>query len=108
MDINEPGVAQRLYTLIREGKIVFKSVVGDDYLLYLSDMLADDYRAMSRNPFSKKLKYKLQRVSPGQVVGAVCMAGGLLPSVFGKRVPGSAKDQATGAPQERAGDFRSF
>ncbi len=27
MDINEPGVAQRLYTLIREGKIIFKSVV---------------------------------------------------------------------------------
>ncbi len=78
MDINEPGVAQRLYTLIREGKIVFKSVVGDDYLLYLSDMLADDYRAMSRNPFSKKLKYKLQRVSPGQVVGAVCMAGAVV------------------------------
>ena len=25
MDINEPGVAQRLYTLIREGKIIFKS-----------------------------------------------------------------------------------
>ena len=31
MDINEPGVAQRLYSLIREGKIIFKSVIGDDY-----------------------------------------------------------------------------
>ena len=53
MDINEPGVAQRLYTLIREGKIVFKSVIGDDYLLYLSDLVAEDYRSMSRNSFGK-------------------------------------------------------
>ena len=32
--LNENGVAQRLYSLIREGKIIFKSAIGDDYLLY--------------------------------------------------------------------------
>lgn len=78
MDINEPGVAQRLYTLIREGKITFKSVIGDDYLLYLSDMVAEDYRAMSRNSFAKRVAGKLQQLSPGQVVGAICMAGAVV------------------------------
>lgn len=78
MDINEPGVAQRLYTLIREGKIIFKSVVGDDYLLYLSDMVAEDYRIMSKNSFAQKIAHKFQQMSPGQVVGAICMAGAVV------------------------------
>ena len=78
MDINEPGVAQRLYTLIREGKIIFKSVVGDDYLLYLSDMVAEDYRILSRNSFAGKLISKFKQMSPGQVVGAICMAGAVV------------------------------
>lgn len=78
MDINEPGVAQRLYTLIREDKIIFKTVIGDDYLLYLSDLVAEDYRAMSKNPFSKKTIGKARRISPRQVLGAVCMAGAVV------------------------------
>ena len=78
MDINEPGVAQRLYTLIREGKIIFKSVVGDDYLLYLSDMVAEDYRIMSKNSFVSRITRKFQQMSPGQVVGAICMAGAVV------------------------------
>lgn len=78
MDINEPGVAQRLYTLIREGKIVFKSVIGDDYLLYLSDMVVEDYRAMARGSFMKKIARRLRQVSPRQVVGVICMAGAVV------------------------------
>lgn len=78
MDINEPGVAQRLYTLIREGKIVFRSVIGDDYLLYLSDMVVEDYRAISRDSLAKKLINRLRSVSPRQVVGVVCMAGAVI------------------------------
>lgn len=75
MDINEPGVAQRLYSLVREGKIVFQSVIGDDYLLYLSDMMMEDYRAISRDSFASKLLGRLRQVSPRQVVGVLCMAG---------------------------------
>lgn len=78
MDINESGVAQRLYTLVREGKITFRSVIGDDYLLYLSDMVAEDYRTMSRNSFTKQIARKLQQLSPSQVVGAICMAGAVV------------------------------
>lgn len=78
MDINEPGVAQRLYTLVREGKIVFHSVIGEDYLLYLSDMVVEDYRALSRNSFASKIVRRLRQVSPRQVVGAICMAGAVI------------------------------
>lgn len=79
MDINEPGVAQRLYSLIREGKITFKSVIGDDYLLYLSDMVAEDYKAaISGNSFTGQIMHKLRKLSPGQVVGALCMAGAVV------------------------------
>lgn len=78
MDINEPGVAQRLYSLIREGKITFKSVIGDDYLLYLSDMVAEDYKAISRNSFTGQMMSKLRQLSPSQVVGAICMAGAVV------------------------------
>ena len=78
MDINEPGVAQRLYSLVREGKIVFQSVIGDDYLLYLSDMMMEDYRAISRDSFASKLLGRLRQVSPRQVVGVLCMAGAVI------------------------------
>lgn len=78
MDINEPGVAQRLYTLVREGKIVFHSVIGEDYLLYLSDMVVEDYRALSRDSFASRIVKRLKQVSPRQVVGVICMAGAVI------------------------------
>ncbi len=78
MDINEPGVAQKLYSLVREGKIVFKSVIGDDYLLYLSDMVAEDYKALSGASFPDSLMRRLRKLSFGQVFGAICMAGAVV------------------------------
>ena len=78
MDINETGVAQRLYSLVREGKITFRSVIGDDYLLYLSDMVAEDYRTVSRSSFTNQIARRLQQLSPSQVVGAICMAGAVV------------------------------
>jgi len=53
VDINEPGVALRLYTLIRQKDIKFKSVIGEDYLLYLSDLVADDYKELSVSDLAK-------------------------------------------------------
>lgn len=78
MDINETGVAQKLYSLIREGKIIFKSVIGDDYLLYLSDMVAEDYKVVSRTTFTDRVARKIKQLSPGQVVGAICMTGAVV------------------------------
>ena len=78
MDINETGVAQKLYSLIREGKIIFKSVIGDDYLLYLSDMVAEDYKVISRTTFTDRVARKIKQLSPGQVVGTICMTGAVV------------------------------
>ncbi len=79
MDINETGVAERLYTLIREGKINFRSeAVGNDYLLYLSDMMVEDYKSLSRTSVTTRLANRLQQLSPGQVVGTICMAGAIV------------------------------
>ncbi len=78
MDINEAGVAQRLYSLIREGKIIFKSVIGDDYLLYLSDMVAEDYKAISRTSFTDRVASKFKQLSFSQIVGAICMTGAVV------------------------------
>ncbi len=79
MDINEPGVAERLYTLIRDGKIHFKSgIVGDDYLLYLSDMMLEDYHTLSKRTFGGRVKGKIKQLSPGQIVGTICMAGAIV------------------------------
>ncbi len=79
MDINETGVAERLYTLIREGKIHFRSeVVGNDYLLYLSDMMVEDYKSLSRTSVARRFTRRLQQLSPGQVVGTICMAGAIV------------------------------
>ncbi len=78
MDINENGVAQRLYSLIREGKIIFKSAIGDDYLLYLSDMVAEDYKAISKTTFADRVAGRLKKMSLGQVVGALCMTGAVV------------------------------
>lgn len=78
MDINETGVAQKLYSLIREGKIIFKSVIGDDYLLYLSDMVAEDYKVISRTTFTDRVARKFRQMSPGQVIGAICMTGAVV------------------------------
>lgn len=78
MDINERGVAERLYTLIREGKISFKSAIGEDYLFYLSDMMIEDYKEMSYAPLGPQIVAKLKQLPWRQVIGAVCMAGAVV------------------------------
>lgn len=75
MDINEPGVALRLYTLIRQKDIKFQSVIGDDYLLYLSDMLADDFKELSvQSEDSNAYLANLGRTrSPRKFAGVLCI-----------------------------------
>ena len=75
MNINEPGVALRLYTLIRQKDIKFQSVIGDDYLLYLSDMLADDFKELSvQSEDSNAYLANLGRTrSPRKFAGVLCI-----------------------------------
>lgn len=82
VNINEPGVALRLYTLIRQKDIKFKSVIGEDYLLYLSDLLADDYKELSEDvinidfaPVSKVRKYAGIACIIIAVISFLCFAG---------------------------------
>lgn len=55
-DINEPGMAQRLYNLVRQGKITFKSVIGTDYMLYLSDIMMEEMDTYHKKKKEKRIK----------------------------------------------------
>ena len=41
-------------------------------------MVAEDYKAISRTSFFGQIARKLKQLSPGQVVGAICMAGAVV------------------------------
>ena len=41
LDVHDPEVAVRIYTLIRDGKIHFKSPIGTQFTDHISDILAD-------------------------------------------------------------------
>lgn len=75
-DINEPGMAQQLYSLVRQGKITFKSVIGTDYMLYLSDIMMEDMQSGHKKA-KKNIEWTI-KLSPRQVVGALCMVGALI------------------------------
>lgn len=76
-DINEPGMAQRLYNLVRQGKITFKSVIGTDYMLYLSDIMMEEMDTGHKKKKEKKNKERSIPFSPRQIVGVLCMIGAL-------------------------------
>lgn len=42
VDIEDPDAVVRLYTSIRQKQIKFNTEIGEDYLLYLSDIVADN------------------------------------------------------------------
>ena len=80
VDVREPGVALRLYTLIRQRDIRFQSPIGDDYLLYLSDLVADDYKEISDHPTeNKSYLADLGRArSPRRFAGILCIVVAVL------------------------------
>ena len=41
LDVHDPEVAVRIYTLIRDGRIHFKSPIGEQFTDHISDILAD-------------------------------------------------------------------
>lgn len=47
VDINDVDVAARLYTRIRSGEIVFRSKVGINFFMYLSDVVANHSMVMA-------------------------------------------------------------
>ena len=41
LDIHDPEVAVRLYNMIRDGRIVFKSPIGEQFFSHIADIVAD-------------------------------------------------------------------
>ena len=41
LDIQSPEVAVRLYNMIRSGEITFKTAIGEDFFIHISDIVAD-------------------------------------------------------------------
>lgn len=79
VDINEPGVALRLYTLIRQQDIKFQSVIGEDYLLYLSDLVADDYKELAEaDENAESLVASGGSSFPRRIAGILCIIAAIL------------------------------
>lgn len=81
VDINQPGTALRLYTLIRQKDISFQSVIGEDYLLYLSDLVADDYKELSDDHKSYLADLGRTR-SPRKFAGILCILVAIICFVY--------------------------
>lgn len=77
LDINEPGVALRLYNLIRQQNITFDSVIGKDYLLYLSDLIADEYQELSVIRVANS-ESAGRESSSRKIVGIICIIAAIL------------------------------
>lgn len=78
VDINEQGVALRLYTLIRQKDIKFQSVIGEDYLLYLSDLLADDYKELADEGIESLAVDGGSGGFPRKIAGILCIITAIL------------------------------
>ncbi len=76
VDITDPDVAVRLYTLIRNKEIVFRSKVGISFSWYLTDVLAKN----SQNLLKEKRKKEEQKMQ-GQklrVAGILCICAAVV------------------------------
>lgn len=76
LDINDPGVAQRLYTLVRQRDIRFQSTIGQDYMLYLSDLMANNYKKLEDGDIYQA--DQRNRRIPRRLIGLVCIVTAIL------------------------------
>ena len=81
LDLTDPEAALRLYNMIREGKISFKTQVGRDFFLHVSDIVADRSQGMLEeketlnNEISKvEKRYRFQKVLGTLLIGIACVA----------------------------------
>lgn len=76
VDITDPDVAVRLYTLIRNKEIVFRSKVGISFSWYLTDVLAKN----SQNLLEEKRKKEEQKEQGKKlsIAGIICICAAVL------------------------------
>lgn len=77
LDIYDPEVAIRLYTMMREKKIRFKSEIGKSFFWCISDIVADNTQNMIQEKLAKEEAEAASRLpfhfSWQQIVGVVCI-----------------------------------
>lgn len=76
VDTADPDAILRLYTLIRKKEIRFQTQIGEDYLLYLSDIVADNTRDMMyQTPQYVKDVSEDGRSKLRMIAGILCLVG---------------------------------
>ena len=74
VDMQDPDAVIRLYTLIRQKEIKFKTEIGEDYLLYLSDIVADNTRNLIyQTPNYVKSVPDDKTTKIRTIVGVICL-----------------------------------
>lgn len=77
LDIYDPEVALRLYTMMREKKIRFKSEIGKSFFWCISDIVADNTQNMIQEKIAKEEAEAASRMpfhfSWQQIAGFVCI-----------------------------------
>lgn len=77
LDIYDPEVAIRLYTMMREKKIRFRSEIGKSFFWCISDIVADNTQNLIEEQIARKEAERSQRLpfhfTWQQLVGIVCI-----------------------------------
>ena len=72
LDISDPEVAVRLYNMIRNGEIRFKTAIGDDFSSRISDIVADQSKGfIDDETATKKAKEQVRVQTMAGIVTAV-------------------------------------
>lgn len=108
VDINDIDVAVRLYTRIRNKEIVFRSKVGVNFFMYLSDIVANQSIAMveeKRTEENLKLKNK-KSARKYRIAGIVCVLAAV--GLFGYFSYASYLEEQTALEMKRLQEMQNM
>lgn len=106
LDIYDPEVALRLYTMMREKKIRFKSEIGKSFFWCISDIVADNTQNMIEEKIAKEEAEQSARLpfhfAWQQLIGIVCIVIAL--ACFGYYAVSEYQDHLTARRQQELRD----
>ncbi len=77
LDIHSPEVAVRLYNMIRSGEIAFKTAIGEDFFVHVSDIVADKSIDMIQDKMATEEvehRFRFQKLAARVLIGlAACV-----------------------------------
>ncbi|MGN0483661.1 MAG: class B sortase [Lachnospiraceae bacterium] len=85
LDLEDPQTVAHLYKSIRQGKIQFYTEIGDDYLLYLSDIVADNTEKLVEQQKKKRENEKEERKEKREQRKLLKETGDIAPSKWSLR-----------------------